>query len=52
MKKKERTEDMRKCKKENSTIHNLGKEFVVTFYKTYYVTTRRVRVTIFAVEKQ
>ena len=43
---------MRKCKKEDRTINNLGKEFVATFYKTDNVTMRRVRVTIFTVEKQ
>jgi hypothetical protein len=52
MRNKEQTEDMKKCKKENRTIHNLGKEFVVTFYKTENVTKRYIRVTIFAVEKQ
>jgi hypothetical protein len=43
---------MKKCKKEDRTIHNLGKEFVVTFYKTDNVTIRRVSATIFAVGKQ
>jgi len=43
---------MKKCKKEDRMIHNLGKEFVLTFYKIDNVTMRPIPVTIFAVEKQ
>jgi hypothetical protein len=43
---------MKKCKKEDRKLHNLGKEIVLQFNNTGNVTMRRLRINIFAVEKQ
>jgi hypothetical protein len=49
---KQRHNRLKKCKKKDRRMYHMGKEFVVTFYKTDNVKMRHIHVTIFSVEKQ